>query len=68
MLAIKELRVTEKKKKLQKEKQKNPLSHVGGINAHASVGESKEHEGGDRINLVAVRYILMKRKFYFNFH
>lgn len=28
------------------------LSHVGGINAHSSVGESKEPEGGDRINLV----------------
>ena len=56
-----------KKKKLDKEKQNNPLSHVGGINAHASVGESKEHEGGDRINLVAVGCTLMKRKLCFNF-
>lgn len=57
-----------KRKKEKKEKQRNPLSHVGGINAHASVGESKEHEGVDRIDLVAVGCILMKRKLYFNFH
>lgn len=55
--------------KMNKEKQKkNPLSHVGGINSHASVGEAKEHEGNDRIDLVAGGCILMKRKLYFNFH
>lgn len=43
-----------KKKNLERVRHENPLSHVGGINAHASVGESKEHEGGDGINLVAV--------------
>lgn len=31
------------------------LSHVGGINAHSSVGKSKEPEGGERINLVTRR-------------
>lgn len=57
-----------RKKNLEKAKQKNPLSHVGGINAHASVGESKVHEGGDGINLVAVGCAMMKRKLYLNFH
>ncbi len=52
---------------LEKERQKNPLSHVGGINAHASVGESKEHEGGDRINPVDVECTLIERRSLLNF-
>ena len=31
------------------------------------VGASKVHEGGDRINLVAVKRILMKKKLDFSF-
>lgn len=41
------------------------FSHVGGINAHSSVGESKEPEGGERINLVTAGCIMMKRKIIF---
>lgn len=45
-------------------KKKNPLSHVGGINAHASVGKSQEHEGNERMDPVAGGGILMKRRLF----
>lgn len=55
----KRLKVIEKKER----KQKNPLTRVGG-----SVGEYKEREGGDRINLVAAGCSLIRRKLYLNFY